>query len=90
MFDPDVASDNDLCRGVNVSLHFPNADRFNDCNEIPRGETLDQCSGVGLSVRQASEQRACCLIGGHDVDLFEAYLADLLMIHMTSIGRWRC
>jgi hypothetical protein len=30
------------------------------------------------------------LIGGHDVDLFETYLADVLMIHMTSIGRWRC
>jgi len=81
MFDPDVASDNDLCRGINMPLHFPNADRFNNCDEIPRGEALDQSFGVGLSVRQSREQRTCGLIGWHDVSLFETYLADLLMIH---------
>ncbi len=55
MLDADVTSDNDLCRGINMPLHFPNADRFNNCDEIPGSEALDQCFGVGLSVRQARE-----------------------------------
>lgn len=32
-------------------------------------------------MRQSREQRTFCLIGWHDVNLFETYVADLLMIH---------
>lgn len=77
----DGSTDHHFCRGIDVLLHLANANGFDHCHQVSRGQTFDQSLRIPASVRKPREKRLRRLVRWHCVGLFKEYLADALVVH---------
>jgi hypothetical protein len=77
----DGSTDHHFCGGIDVLLHLANANGFDHCHQVSRGQTFDQSLRIPASVRKPREKRLRRVVRWHCVGLFKEYLADCLVVH---------
>ncbi|MDH6169995.1 hypothetical protein M2282_005165 [Variovorax boronicumulans] len=88
MVDANGSTDHHFCGGIDVLLHLANANGFDHCHQVSRGQAFDQSPRIPASVRKPRKKRLRRLVRWHGVGLFKEYLADALVVH--GVSGWGC